>query len=191
MIKTWFPVSIYLKENIVSDNENLIFLKEINKIKKKFKKGGENWNTPVYNTMSTCDLRTNKVLNKLCVIIEEHTNLFATQLKSEHNYKISESWFNYYNKGDYQEYHHHANSIFSAVYFFTNPEKSGHLIFENPIEPDMFPLKNVTQLNDLNYLSCRYNPTPKSLIIFRSNIRHMVNKCNNNTPRITAAFNLL
>jgi uncharacterized protein (TIGR02466 family) len=189
-IQLWFPTSIYVEENIVSDEENDSFITEIEKLKSKISVGGSNWNTDVYNTCDTYDLRKNKILKNLCKKIEEHTNIFAKQLNSQHNYKITDCWFNYYNKNDFQETHHHANSIFSAVYFFTNPKNCGVLSFENPIEPDMLPLKNITEFNNLNSLACNYNPLPKTLIIFRSNIRHMVSRGDNVDPRITAAFNL-
>jgi uncharacterized protein (TIGR02466 family) len=189
-IQLWFPTSIYVEENLFSDHENNIFIEEIEKLKFKIKKGGNNWNTDVYNTCESYDLQKNKILKKLCKKVEEHTNLFAKNFNSNHAYKISDSWFNYYNKNDFQETHHHANSIFSAVYFFTKPQNSGKLSFENPIEPDMLPLKNITEINNLNCLSCNYDCMPKTLIIFRSNIRHMVSRGNNESPRITAAFNL-
>jgi uncharacterized protein (TIGR02466 family) len=189
-IQLWFPTSIYVKEDIVSDKENLSYIKEIEKLKEEIHKGGNNWNTDVYNTCDTYDLCKNEILKKLCDKVEEHTNLFAKNLNSYYDYKINSSWFNYYNKNDFQELHYHANSTFSAVYFFTNPENSGKLSFENPIEPDMLPLKNVTEINNLNCLTCNYNPSPRTLIIFRSNIRHMVSKGLNESPRITAAFNL-
>jgi uncharacterized protein (TIGR02466 family) len=189
-IQMWFPTSIYVEENIVSDEENDSFITEIEKLKSKITVGGRNWNTDVYNTCDTYDLRKNKILKNLCKKIEEHTNIFANSFNSQHNYKITDCWFNYYNKNDFQETHHHANSIFSAVYFFSNPTNSGKLSFENPIEPDMLPLKNITEINNLNCLGCDYTPAPKTLIIFRSNIRHMVSRGNNIEPRITAAFNL-
>jgi len=189
-IQLWFPTSIYVKENIISEDENDSFIQEIEKIKSTVSSGGNNWETKVYNTCDTYDLRKNKKLNKLCQRVEEYTNLFAAQLNSIHTYKIIDSWFNYYNKNDFQESHHHAGSIFSAVYFFTNPEGSGKLSFENPIEPDMLPLKNISAINNLNCLSCNYDPAPRTLIIFRSNIRHMVSRGDNESPRITAAFNL-
>lgn len=189
-IQLWFPTSIYVKEDMFSDEDNHAFITEIENLKSKISIGGNNWNTDVYNTCNTYDLRKNKILKKLCKKVEEHTNLFAKQLNSQHNYKISDCWFNYYNKTDFQETHHHANSIFSAVYFFTNPKNCGVLSFENPIEPDMLPLKNITEFNNLNSLACNYTPLSKTLIIFRSNIRHMVSRGNNIEPRITAAFNL-
>jgi len=191
MIKTWFPVSIYSAENLFTEKDNKNFIKEIYKIKKTTKKGGNNWNTDVYNTLESFDLRNNNLLSKVCNVTEEHTNIFAKKLNSFYDYKVNESWFNFYNKGDFQEPHFHANSIFSAVYFFSNPKNSGRLIFTSPTEPDMLPMKNVKKYDDLNFVNCHYNPPERSIVIFRSYIQHMVEKCNNLSPRITGAFNLL
>ena len=55
----------------------------------------------------------------------------------------------------------------------------------------MLPMKNVKKYDDLNFVNCHYNPPERSIVIFRSYIQHMVEKCNNLSPRITGAFNLL
>jgi len=53
----------------------------------------------------------------------------------------------------------------------------------------MFPLKNL-KYNELSYETCSYIPKEKSLIVFQSDLWHMVEKCDNKLPRITGAFNL-
>jgi uncharacterized protein (TIGR02466 family) len=188
-IHTWFPTSILLIENLIDDEENKKLIKEIEKLKKEIKKGGDEWDTDLYNTHSTYELHKNIKFKFLCDKIEKYTINFANKLGSDANYKISSSWFNYYNKGDYQEYHIHPLSHFSAVYFFTNPKGSGKLIFKNPNGLKMFPLKNLKP-NELSYETCFYVPKEKSLIIFQSDLWHMVQKCDNESPRITGAFNL-
>ena len=190
-IDTWFPITIYVKENALSESENNNCIDNILKIKNVTDKGGKNWKSGVYNTLTTFDFKNDNNFINLCDSVEYNTNLFSKELSSFHNYKINESWFNFYNENDYQEFHHHSNNIFSAVYFFTNPPGSGNLVFENPIEPDMLPIKNIQKLNNFNFTTCSYNPKPRTLIIFRSYLRHMVEKCNILSPRITGAFNLI
>jgi uncharacterized protein (TIGR02466 family) len=188
-IDKWFPTSICIVENLIEDKENKNLIKEIEKIKKVTKKGGEEWNTDVYNTHATYNLHKNKKFKNLCTRVEKHTESFANELGSYFKYKISSSWFNYYNKGDYQEFHIHPLNHFSAVYFFTNPKNSGKLIFKNPNGSKMLPLKNL-KYNELSYDTCSYDLKERSLIIFQSDLWHMVEKCNNKSPRITGAFNL-
>ena len=185
-----FPTSFYVFEDILSEKENNDLLSKIYNIKNNTKKGGENWLTDVYNTQGTLNLMENKDFENLYNNVTYHTNKFAKILESDYDYKCVEGWLNCYYKNDYQEYHTHPNYVFSAVYFFTNPENSGKLVFEHPIEPDMCGLKNITKLNTLNGYTSSYMPKPRTLIIFRSYLRHMVTRCNNIEPRITAAFNL-
>lgn len=188
-ITLWFPTCIYSAEDIITEEENTFLINELINIKNNTSKGGDGWRTDVYNTMDTFDLTKNNKFNNLSKNIISHTQNFAKELGSNSEYIIKESWFNFYNEGDYQEYHTHASSIFSAVYFFSNPTNSGKLIFKSPATPDMFPLKNLTN-NTYNFQTCDYNPKPRTLVIFRSYVQHMVEKCKNSTPRITAAFNL-
>ena len=185
-----FPTTFYVLENSFPEKENNILLEKILDIKNNTEKGGKNWLTDVYNTEGTFDVVKNKDFNNLCDNVTYHTNKFAKILESDYNYNCVEGWLNFYNKNDFQEYHTHPQFVFSAVYFFTNPENSGKLIFENPIEPDMYGLQNKIKTNTLNASTCSFMPKPRTLIIFRSYLRHMVTRCNNIEPRITAAFNL-
>jgi uncharacterized protein (TIGR02466 family) len=186
----WFPTVLYIKENVFSDAENEQIKNLFFNVIKNYEKGGKNWISDVYNTLGSYNLKNDKNFNFLIEKVNENVNLFAKELQSDYTYNCDDGWINLYNAGDYQEWHTHSNSIFSAVYFVTNPEKSGKLYFENPYEPDMLPLKNVKNYNEVNSLNCSYNFKPKTLVIFRSNVKHMVQKCNNETPRITAAFNI-
>ena len=185
-----FPTAFYVLEDSLSEKENNDLLLKITNINNNVEKGGTNWLTDVYNTQGTHNLMENKDFENLCNNVTYHTNKFAKILESDYDYKCVEGWLNCYYKNDYQEYHTHPNYVFSAVYFFTNPENSGKLVFEHPIEPDMCGLKNITKLNTLNGYTSSYMPKPRTLIIFRSYLRHMVTRCNNIEPRITAAFNL-
>ena len=190
VVQAWFPTPIYYHDRLISEEENEKCVEHILKIKETTKSGGKYWNTDVYNTHLTHDLHTDDIFKNLCNVIKEKTTEFAKELGSDAEYNIDESWFNLYNEGDYQEYHYHPASYFSAVFFFTNPENSGNLVFRSPLEPDMLPLKN-GQMNDFSWRNCFYNPPAASLIIFRSSLMHMVERCKNKTPRITGAFNFV
>jgi uncharacterized protein (TIGR02466 family) len=190
MIHVYFPTLFYIEQNVISDEENNFLINELFEIKQKNKQGGSNWASNVYNTCGTFNLHEHKSFKNLNNVVSHHTNNFAKILKSNYNYECKESWFNFYNKGDYQEYHTHSYSVFSAVYYFLSSENSGKIIFENPTEPDMCSLKNVNEFDNLNSNTCYFKPPTKSLLIFRSNIRHMVEKNNSDEMRITGAFNL-
>jgi uncharacterized protein (TIGR02466 family) len=91
--------------------------------------------------------------------------------------------------GDYQEFHTHNANVFSAVYYVSAPEGSGRILFEDPKEPDMFPLKSIQKKNQLSYTRINYTPTPGLLLIFRSYLRHCVEPGTNTEPRISIALN--
>ena len=188
-LQTWFPTSIYYVENLISEEDNDRLIEYIKWKTKEVKRGGENWLTDVYNTHHTHNIHKDNMFNNLSDAVTKQTSEFAKKLGSNYDYNIDESWWNSYNENDYQEYHHHADSYFSAVYWFTSPEGSGDLVFQSPLVPNARPLKNLKS-NPLTYECCRYNPPPRSLVIFPSTLMHMVVRCKNKTPRITGAFNL-
>ena len=188
-IQTWFPTSIYYVENLISEQENNKLVDYIKWKSKEIKRGGENWFTDVYNTHQTYCIHTDEIFSNLFNAVKKETIDFAKKLGSDHEYNIDGSWWNIYNENDYQEYHYHPDSYFSAVYWFTNPEGSGDLIFQSPLTPIARPFKNLTA-NNLTSETCYYNPPPCSLVIFPSTLMHMVYRCKNKTPRITGAFNL-
>jgi len=190
VIKTWFAQPILEVFDLISEDENENLIKQIEFIKSNTQSGGEGWNTNVYNTYEKFSLHTSDFFSNLITKIEYHTDKFALQLGSEAEYKVSESWFNYYNKYDYQEYHCHPLSLFSAIYFFKNPENAGKTIFKSYEEPNMLPLKNLIR-NKLSQSNCDYSPSARTLLIFKSNLLHMVSQSQSDEPRITASFNLV
>jgi len=189
LVKTWFAQPILEVYDLISESENNILLNEIQKIQSNVSSGGEGWNASVYNTYEQYSLHDKSVFKNLINLIEIHTKKFALQLGSNADYIVNESWLNCYKKGDYQEYHYHPGSYFSAIYFFKNPNNSGTTIFKSFEEPNMMPLKNLKQ-NDLSFNTCKYTPKNKTLIIFKSNMQHMVTQSKSDETRITAAFNL-
>lgn len=189
MIEKFFPTSFYVKPNILSNVELQKLEKYSLNLKKSKKKGGDNWFSDVYNTHGSYDILKDKNFNKIVSQINFHVNEYAKICGSDFLYKPGNGWINIYNKGDYQEFHTHSDAIISAVYMISCPEKSGSLIFENPIEPDMLPLKNINVLNEYNYKTVSYNLPANTLLIFRSYVRHMVKRCENITPRISLALN--
>jgi hypothetical protein len=98
----------------------------------------------------------------------------------------TESWFNIYKKGDYQEIHQHTNTIISAVYFLKSNQKSSSLIFRPPFI-DQLDVKKT------NNFCCNgnieYKPIPGRLIVFRSFVPHCVPQHKDNQDRITLSYN--
>jgi uncharacterized protein (TIGR02466 family) len=189
-IHFWFPTAISVEENIIPIDDIKKYSDQILDLESIIQSGGKNWNTEISNSHGTYDMINDGKFEDLISVVTDKINIFAREYGSDFSYQKPESmWYNIYRKGDYQEYHTHTDSVFSAVFYVTSPENSGRIIFENPIEPDMKPVKNIIKNNDLNYKTCHYTPDKGTLIIFRSYLRHMVEKCLNTEPRITIAFN--
>jgi uncharacterized protein (TIGR02466 family) len=185
-----FPSSFYTSENLLDNNMVLQLQKKSKKIEKQYPKGGENWKSNVYNTLGTFDLSGDKYFKILLDKIEEKVFEFTKSHGSSYKYKIKESWINIYKNKDYQEYHCHPESTFSCVYFLKSSVKCAKIVFENPTEPDMLPIKDMKQYNDLSFKTYSFYPVQNSLLIFRSYMRHMVEQQTIDFERMSVAVNL-
>lgn len=189
-ILTYFPQAFYVAENLLEPD----YLKELQNraysIKDNNPSGGSNWVLRPYNTLYTYDLNKDPVFSTLLDKIEEKTFAFNKEHNSDYYYKVRDSWLNVYSKYDEQEYHCHAGSTYSAVFFLKSNNDCAKIIFENPTEPDMMPIKNLKELNGLSFKRCLFNPIENSLLIFRSYMRHMVEKQQTDYERISVAVNL-
>jgi uncharacterized protein (TIGR02466 family) len=185
----FFPSSFYFCENLVGNDYLNLLQNKINLIKEKTDKGANNWNCDTYNTLGSYDLITDNDFFKLLNIIGHKINEFNKLHNSRATYVIKESWLNIYKKGDYQEYHHHANSTYSAVYFLKSNKECAKIFFENPIEPEMLPIRDIEKENEMTFKRCHFEPIENSLLIFRSYMKHMVEQQKSDFERITIAIN--
>jgi uncharacterized protein (TIGR02466 family) len=190
-IRHWFPTVIYQEVNLFTTEKNKEWENICIDIRRQVKCGGHNWLGKTYTTLDTCDIQEDERFRELFDSVYYHIHQFAKQFNSTAIYKCTASWININDVGSFQESHYHSNSIFSAVYYISVPEDSGYLVFEDPREPEMLPIRNIEELNELSYTRARYKPTEGSLIVFRSNLRHLVEPATNTKPRISIAFNFI
>ena len=188
LIQTFFPTCAYIENRILSDGQRINLYEKTLKYSEDIRPGGKQWKANVKNNHGYSDLNADDDFKKLEGIVTEHVNYFATSLMSDFKYTCNSSWYNIYDENSYQEYHIHTNSIFSAVYFLSYPEGSSPLVFSNEIL-DMLPIRNIREYNFFNSGIFEYHAEENSLIIFRSNVRHMVPKGENKIPRITLSYN--
>jgi uncharacterized protein (TIGR02466 family) len=188
IIESWFPTLIGFVDNA---NHNKIENKLTNlckKIKKEKTSGGKNWvSVDTYNTQGTCNLINIKEFKKLNDWIFEQVKNYSNRLGYKNNFICDDAWFNIYNKNDFQEYHIHPKHSLSAIYFLTSPkEGAARTFFESPISEEF-----QDPLSDDPLVSKRVNYYPKAgrLIIFRSNVRHCVERHKSNKLRISLAYN--
>jgi uncharacterized protein (TIGR02466 family) len=185
----WFPVAIYQEHDLISQEENDKLINYSLDLQKKVPPGGEDWYGNTYNTHGTYDLNKDAKFRSLLNLISMHVNQFAKMHNSESTYNISYAWLNVNKENTYQELHTHNACIFSCSYYLLAPPGCGGIVFEDPKEPDMFPLRSISEKNHLSYTRIQYPATTRTLIAFRSYLRHMVQPGTNTDPRISIAVN--
>lgn len=188
-LNLWFPVSIYTEKNVLTQEEHQHLINHVDKIKKDIPSGGKDWFGSIYTSFETYDIRQDIEFNNLLHNINLHVQDYAKMHNSVYNYQCQQAWFNESVGNQFQEFHTHASNVISAVYYLRAPEGSGDIVFKDPKQPDMNPLKNITELNDLNFASTSFEPIENSLIIFRSYLPHMVKPGKNKIGRISVACN--
>lgn len=184
-----FPTVVLYKENILDNDELTELKKNSNLILDKTNTGGSNWYSKVKNTFNTYNVINDNNFDTVLKKITETVNYFNKENGSSYLYgKPLSGWLNYYEVGDYQEFHNHATHRYSAIYIVKGEKDKGTTVsFNNPYQ-DMLPPIDVKH-NDLTYQSYNLKPVENSLLIFRSHLQHCVHKHESLTPRITLACN--
>lgn len=188
-VELWFPTAIYIEENLLSEEENQKIVDHCLAIRDNTPPGGSEWLGGTYNTHGTHDLSKDDVFKPVLDLTLYHIHQFAQMHNCYAKYENNYSWVNIAQGTAWQEFHTHNGNVFAAVYYPSAPEGSGRIVFEDPKEPDMCPLKTKENRNNLSYSRTGYVPKERSLIIFRAYLRHCVEPGTNDTPRISIAMN--
>ena len=188
-VSLWFPVAIYDASEIISVEENTKIYNRGLELQRTTKSGGDNWIGDTYTTYETYPLHHDEIFQPLLKQIKIHVHKFLEEHNSTAELNIRGSWLNINTEGTYQEFHAHNGNVFSCVYWVKAPTGSGRLVFEDPKQPDMLPIMNIEERNDLSFEKIGYNAVERRLIIFRSYLRHMVEPCKNKIPRMSIAVN--
>ena len=119
----------------------------------------------------------------------------------KHEFYITTSWMNQYNKNDYSGLHYHSNSLISGVLYFDDCENTADIIFHKDkyvqnIFTDTVNIdhKKEFDLDKKGYLyhQRELNVTPNKwdLVLFPSNLNHSVAvNASADNKRWTLAFN--
>jgi len=188
-IETWFPTAIYIQKKLFPKSVNEKWSNRILEIQKEVPSGGIDWEGKTYTTHTTFDLKEDNIFDELISQVTDHVKEFAAAHNSTALYSCQHAWANVSIEGNYQEYHTHDGSVFSAVYYPKVPEGSGALLFEDPRLPDMLPIASIPERNNLSYHKVGYEAEEGMLVIFRSYLRHAVRAGSNKEPRISFALN--
>ena len=189
-IEKWFPTTIYLEKELFNHDQNSLWIDRSLEIQQLTPGGGDEWEGQTYTTHNTSyDILKDDTFRPLIEAVTYHVDQYVKAHNSIKAYSCESAWLNISKKGNFQELHTHNESTISAVYYIAAPPGSGRIVFEDPREPDMLPIKNIPDRNELSYSKVGYAAEAGTLIIFRSYVRHMVTMNENKDPRISVAFN--
>jgi uncharacterized protein (TIGR02466 family) len=150
------------------------------------------WRCGTFTTLNKYDMVNDPLFKDLIEYVTDQVSQFAVEFGCAPNSaKVTDSWINIAEPGDYQEYHNHAGNHFSAVYYVKAPKDSGDIVFRSfEADTDMFPLP-IKVMNYTSFKTFSFSPEEGLLLIFRSNLRHMVEKNTSNDSRISVAMNFI
>ena len=121
--------------------------------------------------------------------VSERVQDFARHYGCEDVYECTESWYNVYCSGRYQEFHMHPYNIFSVIYYVKVPDGASGTYFKRPDMGSMLPPKNKVRPTPLNQDVLIAPAQERTAIIFRSNLQHSVPPSTFDGERITIALN--
>jgi uncharacterized protein (TIGR02466 family) len=197
MIKAWFPTLIFAESLTEFSIHNNYLASKAQSLKVKFNsKVNTNWACDTFNTMETYDPTqdNDQIINKFIETCKQHVLNFSKEFgvkKEIQDLECHNFWFNIAMPGNYQELHQHSNSHFSAVYYVSAEKDAGDITFKSAEHfTDMFHLPIIdSDLNAASYKACSYTPINSTLLIFKSNLLHQVNKNLSGTDRISISMN--
>ena len=139
------------------------------------------------------DLQQDSRLDPLVSEISYHSNSFFRELGLVMEAGMTNIWANVNKYGDFNREHLHPSSKISGVYYVKVPEKSGNFVFLHPCYDIMGYDWHYDGNPGSDYVTPakKLHPTPGTLILFPSWLKHFVEPNMNLTEkRISISFNL-
>ena len=129
-------------------------------------------------------------LGNLKNIILKEIAVFANEvLKYKNEFRITTSWATVTKQNESGQFHNHTNCILSGVVYIKTEKNCGNLVFQDfntrSIEPE------VTEWNVYNCKKWSYEPNEGDIIIFPSEVNHMIETNNSDSLRHSVAFNAM
>ena len=193
-IKHWFSTPIYCTQLDALDKNEYLANKAL-ELKNRFNKSMTNWRCGTYNTLDSYDWSNDRDPVVMGLIESCRAEVYKFS-KTFGNLDISkleckDFWFNIADQSDYQEYHQHTDSHFSLSYYIQTPLSCGNIVFksfESIFDMYSLPIEE-SNLQPASFKTCSYTPNESMLLIFRSNLLHMVEKNTSTRPRISVSMN--
>ena len=129
-----------------------------------------------------------KLLSEVQTAINAYHN--KLQFKKEVKQELSNIWININGKGHLNEYHIHAKSALSGVFYLTDSKFP--IMFKHPYEEMntyYWDVEFVETLNNLNSGQWSVYPKKNTLLVFPPWLYHKVTMNQENSNRISLSFN--
>lgn len=190
-LENWFPTTIGY---VFNPNHNQIeseLIEHCKQLKQTVQSGGKDWlSKDTYNTSDgQHDCFTDKKFAVLNQWVIEQVNEYAELLKIKTPLLPHCSWFNIYEKNDYQEFHVHPGLTISAIYMLAGDSNSAKVYFKSP-KNEMYHIE-YNEMTSNTFGTINYNVDPGKLLIFTSDTSHSVERHNNTNDRITISYNFI
>ena len=151
----------------------------------------DDWRCDMKTTTNTYDIIKDKSFQNLLNAIKKEVSQFSKTFGASGNVRIVDAWINMSSTGSYQEYHIHPDSHFSVAYYLKTDDNSGNIVFRShEANNDMFMIP-IIEMKPASYKTCAFKPITGKLLIFRSNLQHMVEKNRSIEDRISLSANFI
>ena len=142
------------------------------------------------NTTSTDNfVLRNPAMTSLRSFIEDSvSDYFKSTVNPKHNVslRVTQSWCNYSEPGQYLHKHAHPNSYISGVFYVQTNADDRIYFYRDGWQQIKFPFE---QWNPYNSESWWFEATAGKLILFPSSLTHMVPEVKGDDTRISLSFN--
>ena len=128
-------------------------------------------------------------LNNLRIWLEDCVDIyFKTIVNPKHDValRITQSWVNYSEQGQYHHKHAHPNSFVSGVFYINTNDNDRIYFYRQGFQQIRFPPND---WNEWNSESWWFEAFEGRLILFPSSLEHMVPVVEGNKTRVSLSFN--
>jgi uncharacterized protein (TIGR02466 family) len=128
------------------------------------------------------------ILSEFLDFVDWEIQQYCKSVSWKHSdYRFIHSWMNMTQKDTYQEWHIHANSTISGVYYHNTSVEQGGIIFKNP---NPYVHLNVFPGLESHPAGIHFAPEPNTLFLFPSWMEHKTDRNRSDRDRTSIAFNI-
>jgi uncharacterized protein (TIGR02466 family) len=174
------PVGVFKSFRPLKDSESLYIHKELQNI-------GPNVGNKV--SKNTYVLKSEELSELHSFCLDALSNFTTTVYGETLDLRITQSWLNLTESGQFHHLHSHPNSVVSGVYYVQTSELD-RIEFERAYRPMLYDI--VIQSSNWNIWNSKtwWIPTPQgSLLLFNSTLKHHVPPVISTDSRISLSFN--